>query len=170
MDWTEFLNDSRIITWNKDRGLLDQCDLNLELKMLQEELREFMLAEEPAHLVQELCDFVFVLNGTIAKFYSSPADISKNISTFPAAHEKFLVLMAWAKDSLDYMYTVLWDRVKGVPDGSYKALRKALDIVITCNEAKPTTKRNGKVVKGKEYVSPLNLIRTKIFKEDYVTD
>lgn len=160
------MEDSRIINWNKERGLLDKCDLNLELKMLQEELREFMLADEPAHSLQELCDFIFVLNGTIAKFYSSPEDISKNINTFPNTHEKFLVLMAWAKDSLDYMYTIFGKRIApGIPQGSFKALKQALDIVIECNQAKPKVKKEGKIIKGELYVSPLERIRKEVFNE-----
>ena len=151
--------EERILRWNKERGFLDgNFDPNLELKMLSEELHEFMVAEEYAHMLQEAADFIFVAFGTAAKHN---AVIFKSAAQFDLHMEGYSKLADWIKESTKTMHERL---TEAAPEGYHNLwsdhLSKAFLFVTEANEAKPTTKdEDGKVIKGDDYVSPLARIR-----------
>lgn len=163
MPLNEYCYHPEILNWNKERGLLNRFDFNLELKMLQEEAKEFMEAKEFAHQLQEYADFIFVYAGTLAKFNSFPKDITNNINNFPDVYEKFAVLKAWAEDTANYMFSVLTNQRPKAKEQIFKYLTIALEAVIAANKEKGIKKnKDGKILKGEKYKSPLEVIRKKI--------
>lgn len=152
----------RVIKWNRDRGLLEKFDPALEIKMLSEEAKECQLAEEPAHALQEYCDFLFVGIGTEAKFR---AQAYPSTMTFLLAQENHEVLFKWQEDTGEYLLARVEAMLpQQVPFG--KAVKAALEIITEANEAKGKKKnKDGKVVKNTNHVDPLIKIRE--YLEDY---
>lgn len=163
----------RVYTWNRDRGLTEY-DPSLEIKMLTEELTEFWMAYDPAHIVQEYCDFLFVSYGTVFKIGC------KKYCSMP-------MLCAWYKDNIrliDFISDTVEDMKERVENiiRDYtgktcyftinKIINKALGYVIEANEAKSAEKdSSGKVVKGDSYISPYSKIKETLdfYKETYAS-
>lgn len=166
----------RVYAWNRDRGLTEY-DPSLEIKMLTEELTEFWMAYDPAHIVQEYCDFLFVSYGTVFKIGC------KKYCSMP-------MLCAWYKDSVrliefisdtigdmeERVHGIIQDYMSNVSYVSYSKsehiMNKAFGYVIEANEAKSAEKdSSGKVVKGDSYISPYSKIKETLdfYKENYAS-
>lgn len=77
------------IDWNTVRGNTpDTLDLNLEYKMLQEELDEFVDAETRIDQFDALLDLTFVLVGTLGKLGITAHQISEGYDAVLAANNK----------------------------------------------------------------------------------
>jgi hypothetical protein len=170
----------RIYTWNRDRGLT-KFNANLEIKLLSEECNEFYMACDPAHIVQEYCDFLFVSYGTEFKIGCITYD----------SMPKFEVWYSQCEDLFEFISVIkneMYRRVEGVienyigysgydferdltiPD---EIINKALLYVIEANEAKSAEKdHSGKIVKGDKYISPYDRIKDTLdfYESKYVSD
>jgi hypothetical protein len=75
---------NRIYEWNKVRDNLeyDKCR---EYEMLDEELIEYLISEDPANAAKELADVIFVAMGSLIKLTGSPA-IAESIMNRVIAH------------------------------------------------------------------------------------
>lgn len=148
----------RIIKWNKERGLLDRFDPNLEIKMLSEEAAECIEADNLPHTLQEYCDFLFVWFGTLAKYNSIK---HRSVSTFQINFENFKNLDKWATKTSEYLYRLLENKYI---DKHYTNLdsdiKLALGYICDANDKKGKKKNaDGKVVKGADHVDPLVRIK-----------
>jgi len=151
-----------VVNWNRERGLLDKgFDPLLEMKMLSEEAREFFLAETLEHKLAEYADFLFVQFGTEAKYYAS---LIESTTMFSMERDRFLQLQDWMYDTQESMYSTLASEfsLKGREDLE-ECVRKALLIVIGCNNLKGTKTKDGKVVKNKEHINPVDKIAEVIY-------
>ena len=149
------MQKERVIKWNRDRGLLGTFDPNLERKMLSEEAREFYLAETLEHKLAEYADFLFVLEGTKAKYICN----SGINNEFFNAYEVYKGIERWASDLIQEMDSVLQSMY--VMLGSNKRhndVALACRVVCDCNELKGVEKISGKIVKGVNYVNPVTVI------------
>jgi len=119
--------------------------------MLSEEAREFYLASTPEHQLQEYCDFLFVMVGTEAKFFSSRHESAVVLSgTYP--HWK--TLRDWMHEARHNMRSILVSKSAIMGDDVSEKINRALKIVVSLNEAKGTTKVDGKVVKNEDHIDP----------------
>ena len=152
----------RITEWNKKRNGLE-LSLSLESKMLSEEAKEFFLAESIPHKLQEAADFLFVAVGTRAKYNCLS---HKTLFNLTSSFDDWKKISGW----IGYMQAEILESLSGVlGDKTLPLLSSALEIVITCNEAKGVEKdANGKVVKGEDYVSPLERIESMCKKQKVV--
>jgi hypothetical protein len=140
----------RTVNWNRDRGLLETFDPCKELEMLSEELREFYYADSFAHRLVEYADFIFVLDGTIAKFACRPI---KSTVMFEVEVDAFERMLNWARQQRSEMFYLLNDMYKNT-GVLVNLIRKAREIVIENNELKSNKKKDGKIVKNKDHVDP----------------
>lgn len=152
---------ARIVKWNRDRGLLEPgFDPALEVKMLSEEAREFFLAETFEHQLAEYSDFLFVMTGTRAKFFST---IHESPTVMAYILPQWDSIDTWMEETKQEMYDVL---VSVATVRCYTNLlgmiTESLKIVTGCNEIKGTKKCNGKVVKNKIHVDPVDKIKEMI--------
>lgn len=144
------------VKWNRDRELLNLYDPKLELKMLSEEAKEFYEAETLAHMLAEYADFLFVLDGTKAKFGSqlitSHIDIDMRLSIY--GH-----ILDWA----DVVKQDIESCLASALGGNYHEIGGLVSMarghVIACNNLKGMKKEGGKIVKNKEHVDPVDLIQ-----------
>lgn len=153
----------RTVEWNRARGTLEVFDPMLELRMLTEEANEFYHAETYPHMLQELADFIFVADGTDAKYR---AQKDQSITMFMTGAEAYETLSSWVSKTAYEMYLVLKGKAVacGVFSGDVIAdLEYARSCVVTANESKPNKKVEGKVVKG-DRIDPLPLIEEYIYK------
>jgi hypothetical protein len=152
----ERMHKSITVKWNRDRGLLENFDPKLELKMLSEEAKEFYAAETLAHMLAEYADFLFVLDGTKAKFGSqlipSHIDIDMRLSVY--GH-----ILDWA----DTVEQDIRSCIISALGGNYHEINGLVSMarghVVSCNNLKGSKKVNGKVVKNKEHIDPVDLIQ-----------
>jgi hypothetical protein len=148
---------TRTIKWNKDRGLLEKFDPELELKMLSEEAKEFYHAISIPHRLAEYADFIFVLDGTKAKFackLQRPFDFD-----FGTELANFKKILDWAAILQQDMYESLVDSIDASRPEIAQMIAYARGCVIKCNEMKGSKKKDGKVVKNKVHVDPTDMIR-----------
>lgn len=154
----------RIINWNRVRNGLE-FDPNLEVRMLTEEAHEFFHAECLEEQIREFADFMFVLTGTIAKFYSTKYD-SAILLTQNFQH--FNMLMEWAAQVRAEMFDTMLSTIEETVDVDGEIAEdmlklivgQALEIITEANEKKGTEKdEHGKIVKGPDYVAPDGLIK-----------
>jgi hypothetical protein len=160
------MNTDRIVRWNRDRGLMKTFNPNLEAKMLTEEAREFFLASEVEHMLQEAADFMFVKTGTVAKYF---AQESEGVQKLLSDYDHFNHMFEWMRDTIDCMVDVLTSKyiACGFPTIQLESdLELALSFVCNANDAKGKEKVDGKVVKGKYYIDPIEQIRDYL-KEEY---
>lgn len=146
---------NRIVLWNINRGCLDSFDPQLEVSMLSEEAREFMLAPTLAERLQEYADMVFVWVGTQAKFYS------RKVKGFNSLYQhEWEAICDWYKGALNFAEGLLIREMEELGLPHLELIENALLYVIEANEAKGKEKGpDGKVVKGPNYVSPLKRIK-----------
>lgn len=140
--------NERIINWHRER-YHGPCN---DIALLSEEAKEFWEATEPAHMLQEYCDFKFVWEGVKWRYnsevYMSPVDLEIT------AHN-FNIISEWAEQQLVEMYDRLW-----FTDYRNDGLKEAaLVLVLEANELKPLEPVDGKIPKGDKYESPLPKIR-----------
>ena len=64
--------NNRIEAFNRQRGLLDEFNRNVELAMLEEELREFKDAPNRHELIDVLDDIIVVATGALFKLGIDP--------------------------------------------------------------------------------------------------
>jgi len=155
----------RVAEWNRSRGLLEQgFDPQLEIWMLTEEAREFVLAEDKYQKLQEAADFLFVFNGTEAKFY---AETFVSYGALETATQGFYCIQDWVSHVHAYHRNVIAELF--FPNGStfggstvVDLLEIALDEVIKANERKPKDTVSGKIIKGPDYESPLPQIKARV--------
>lgn len=142
---------TRIIAWNRVRNGLE-FDPNLEIRMLSEEFNEFFMAETFAQRLQEFADIMFVWIGTNAKYYAQRKD-RFNLTD----KEHWDEFIDWFEGGFTFCSELIHSEMEenDIPE-SY--LDKVLLYVVEANEAKGIEKVNGKVVKGPDYVSPLDRI------------
>lgn len=57
----------RIHTWNEERGLLKSFNVDTEVRLLKEEMQEFLDAVDKYEGVDALCDMLVVFTGTLLK-------------------------------------------------------------------------------------------------------
>lgn len=143
----------RIVAWNRDRGLLDNFDILLEIKMLSEEAREFYMAETFEHRLCEFSDFLFVKEGTKAKYNARLGSPSN-----PLFHnqESYLELMKWTDRIECHMTDILFSEYEAVPvSASFQhCIKTAMDVVIKNNNLKGKKKDGGKIVKAANQEKP----------------
>lgn len=144
------------VKWNRDRGLLDKFDPKLELKMLSEEAKEFYEAKTLAHMLAEYADFLFVLDGTKAKFGSqlitSHIDIEMRLNVY--GH-----ILDWADVVKQDIESCLASSLGGNYHELGGLVSMARGYVIACNSLKGMKKEGGKIVKNEEHVDPVDLIQ-----------
>lgn len=152
------------VKWNRDRGLLDNYDPSLELRMLSEEAKEFYAAETLAHMLAEYADFQFVLDGTKAKFgsqvISSHIDIDLRVKTYND-------IMSWAGKVMADMYNCLSSVLDEHRHGHRHELDGLINMasshVISCNNLKGLKKdEEGKIQKDENHVDPKDLIEAEL--------
>jgi len=148
------------VKWNRDRGLLDKFDPKLELKMLSEEAQEFYAAETLAHMLAEYADFLFVLDGTKAKFgsqvISSHIDIDLRVKTYND-------IMSWAGKVMSDMHNCLSSVLDGHRHELNGLINMARSHVISCNNLKGLKKNeDGKIQKNDKHVDPKDLIEAEL--------
>ena len=157
--------DQRIIDWNRKRNNL-YFDIDLELRMLQEEAQEFFTADNLVERLQEYSDFIFVYAGTLAKYMASK---STTVEQFRQTHDLMAELQTWAENILSYTGQILRRELSLLaPDDETQTniLTRALEAVVKANEAKGIEKdENGKVKKGPNYVKPTDAINEIIKKQ-----
>jgi len=151
----------KVAQWNITR---DNNNFNkeLELRLLSEEAQEFkdalILYVQSANktaktlalvdMVDAMCDFEFVLNGTKFKYLGSDKKFDFN-----------------TQDTiLEYMVNTLVIDL----DVPYGILTESKRAVIKANEAKGTEKVDGKVQKGDLWVDPKDTIKTLLEINDVV--
>ena len=164
----------RVCAWNRDRGLT-KLNTDLEMRMLSEELHEFWMAEDPAHMLQELCDFRFVSWGTKFKIrackYESATQYLIWMQDLEAIEEYMLDKYHDMLNRLHEVFICTLFPEMHAYDTTFlnTIINKAMDIVITANEKKGSrTDSSGKVVKGERHVDPYDSIKemlTQIKKE-----
>lgn len=145
-----------VIKWNLERNQLTY-NPDLEMKMLSEEASEFFQAATLPERLQECADFIFVLQGTQAKFFSKHHEAG--IQT--EAWNVFQAIKEWASDVYYTMLGTIEGDLKreGIKLDDEVVVKRALAEVIEANLKKGSVKRaDGKVVKGDDYVSPLKAI------------
>jgi len=144
----------RTIKWNKERGLLDKFDPALEIRMLHEELKEFYMADTLAHKLAEFADFLFVLDGTKAKFACRPAPTT---TMFSIEVENYNRLIDWAMDMISEMESILLE-MNDTKQSFDELIELAQIVVVNNNELKSAEKKDGKIVKSKNQVDPASLL------------
>ena len=147
-----------VVKWNRDRGLLDNYDPSLELRMLSEESREFYMADTLAHMLAERADFEFVLYGTQAKFGSQ--NLSSHID-MPLYMSTYTDIIDWAEAVAKDMDRCLESAFGGMMQCG-GLVRMALDIVIQCNNLKGKNKSEGKIIKIESPPDPVALIQEQL--------
>lgn len=148
-----------VVKWNRDRGLLDNYDPSLELRMLSEEAREFYMAETLAHMLAERADFEFVLYGTQAKFGSQK--ISSHVD-MPLYTSTYTDIIDWAEAVAEDMDRCLESALGPMCHETAGLIRLALDVVVQCNNRKGKNKSAGKVVKIENPPDPVALIQEQL--------
>lgn len=149
----------RIIKWNKDRNGL-RWDASLEVRLITEEiaeLQEALVEGDPAHILQEAADVGFVIFGTQAKYRNKIC---------PSIAALMLKQREW--ENIGQLIDDAEELLAEIPEDLKEYAGRALEIVVSCNEAKGTTKdSSGKVVKGEDYVPPLERINEMLKEEGY---
>ena len=150
----------RVIKWNRDRGLLETFDPDLEIRMLSEEAREFYYAETLAHKLAEYADFLFVLEGTKAKY---GCNSGTNTDIFNA-YKEFTELHSWARSLRNEMHSVLVDILTktGFLNRYQDLIHLAYSTVCDCNDLKGLDKDSGKIKKSDNYKNPADIIKHKM--------
>jgi hypothetical protein len=158
MDTTEMemILSDQTIAWNRDRQNLDKFDPQLEVRMLTEEAMEFFQARTYEHMLQEYADFIFVKDGTYAKYYGQG---NPGLTMFQTGVEAFASLDKWCKGTETHMLKCLTD--KAIKEGFFqddipKHIVFSRSCVVAANNAKPIKKIDGKVIKGDKHQDPLN--------------
>ena len=148
-----------VVKWNRDRGLLDNYDPSLELRMLSEESREFYMAETLAHMLAERADFEFVLYGTQAKFGSQK--LSSHID-MPLYMATYTDIVDWAESVAEDMDRCLESALGPMCHETAGLIRLALGVVIECNNLKGKNKSAGKIVKIESPPDPVAMIQEQL--------
>ena len=147
---------NQITRWNRERNGL-ALNIDTEVKMLTEEANEFFMAETKEDRLREAADFKFVWIGTVAKCLGG---CYKDWQSLMSRKGFFDYIKGWVDAETEVMTKVLEE------DGTYHLLPRVLEIVTKANLAKPKTKNvDGKVIKGDDYVDPLEEIK-QILKEE----
>lgn len=147
---------NQIVRWNRERNGL-AFNIDTEVKMLTEEANEFFMAETKEDRLREAADFKFVWVGTLAKCLGGRC---KNELDFMSRKIFLDDIEEWADSEEEAMVEVLEE------DGTNHLLPRALEIVTRANLAKPKTKNSdGKVIKGDDYVDPIEEIKQIIEEE-----
>lgn len=154
-----------IVEWNRKRGLLNNFDPALELKMLSEEAREFYQAETFEHQLCEYADFLFVLEGTKAKYNSQ---VITSTTFFSMAWENYQQMMEWAISVIKDMRSTLRDRHKEISvakdvNSLYGCIDISIATVIANNNLKGKNKVDGKIVKSDAQNKPEDIVRGLIY-------
>jgi len=165
------MHENRIIKWNRDRGLLEGgFDIGHELKMLSEEAREFYYATDYPEMLAEYSDFIFVMVGTKAKYFS---DVQVSHVAFSMHVDEWNKLDEWMTRQVDEMQDLLLVKHRVLGRGKYADLQDDLNmamyLVIKNNEYKSDQKLNGKVIKSEDQHDPADLIR-KVLNESQGTE
>ena len=147
---------NQIIRWNRERNGL-ALNIDTEVKMLTEEANEFFMAETKEDRLREAADFVFVWRGTSAKCLSGRC---KDWQSIMSRKGFFDCIRKWVDVVTDAMTEMLEE------DGTYHLWPRVLEIVTKANLAKPKTKNvDGKVIKGDDYIDPIEEIKQLIKEE-----
>ncbi len=154
------MQKERVVKWNRDRGLLLEFNPDLERRMLSEEAREFYMAETLACKLAEYADFIFVLEGTKAKYGCNSGIKTEAFDSY----KEFKELYMWASLLRQEMYELLMDvlRKKGYTNEANKLFSMAYNAVCSCNELKGLDKESGKIKKGENYRDPAEIIKLKM--------
>ena len=150
--------EQRVIDWNKRHNGL-KYDLSLEVRMLQEEAKEFFMAETLPERVQEYCDFLFVWCGTRVKYLAN-ADPVTVVSKRSRIND-FALVREWVDDVLrETGGNIRLQLREYYGPQAHTILKESMDAVITANEAKipGNQTEDGKTKKGPFYESPLPVI------------
>lgn len=148
-----------IIEWNRKRNQL-RFDPNLEAKLLSDEAREFFMAETVEDRLHEAADFFFVLIGTVAKYVSNEFERADDLLR---QFSRFNELESWG-EKVGFEIREQLER-----DGTRQLLLDAMQIVLEANQAKLGVKdASGKIIKGADYVSPIEKIHQLIESEPCV--
>ena len=144
----------RILDWNRDRnGLV--FDGALESLMLLEEANEFFHADSVVDRIDAYCDYLFVWNGTVSKFFACTA---------PAMEwQDFNTCEEYVGRTLKAMEDILFPELEMLSSArynwNYELKNTFLEIIVAANEAKGYEKdESGKVMKGADYVAPEDTI------------
>lgn len=148
---------NQIVRWNRERNGLS-LNIDTEVKMLTEEANEFFMAETKEDRLREAADFKFVWVGTTAKCLGGRC---KDWQSLMSRRGFFDYIRKWADAETEAMTEVLEE------DGTYYLWPRVLEIVTKANLAKPKTKNvDGKVIKGDDYIDPIEEIKQILKEED----
>ena len=147
---------NQVIRWNRERNGLD-FNVDTEVKMLTEEVNEFFMAETKEDRLREAADFTFVWIGTVVKCLGGRC---KDWKSLMLRKDFFDGIKEWVDVETKEMGEVLAE------DGTHHLWPRALEIVTKANLAKPKTKNaDGKVIKGDDYIDPIEEIKQIIEEE-----
>ena len=147
---------NQIVRWNRERNGL-AFNIDTEVKMLTEEANELFMAETKEDRLREAADFHFVWVGTLAKCLGGRCEDWQSILSRKGF---FDYINEWVEYEIEVITKVLEE------DGTYHLWPRVLEIVTKANLAKPKTKNvDGKVIKGDDYVDPIEEIK-QILKEE----
>jgi len=146
--------ERRILAWNRDRNGFE-FDIDLEIKMLKEELSEFLHSSSLYNMLREYSDFMFVYTGSNAKYMVSKF---KTVEYFVKEREKWAEVQSWARDSMEAMKQVLVFQLSiyGLEEEQIlHVFDRCLEAVVEANENKGTERdESGKIKKGPNYTPP----------------
>ena len=134
--------------WNRVRNNTE-FNIELERRMLDEEVEEFITGLNMGDIVEMVdayCDTYFVYIGSVYK----------SMNTLNKVHAE----LHYYYEAIDWMRGLLTDIDDDVLD-------MAMEYVITANKAKPIHKKEGKVIKGDDWVDPK--IKIQEILENYFT-
>lgn len=161
---------NEIVEWNRERGLLDKFDPALEIKMLSEEAREFYNAKTFEHKLCEYADFLFVREGTMAKYH---CQTGQTTASFSFSRDAFVQLMEWTVEVQDNMLALLVEEFENNIDSLSSSrigdmtdcLSFALNAVVINNNLKGKTKVDGKVQKSPDQLDPVQRVKEFIYED-----
>ena len=152
--------ERRILAWNRGRNGFE-FDMDLEISMLKEELREFLNSASLYNMLREYADFLFVYTGSNAKYMAAKFN---TVEGFVQQREKWAEVQSWARDAMEAMKQILVFQLSiyGLdPDTQIlEVFDRCLEAVVEANENKGTEKdESGKIKKGPNYVPPEETIQ-----------
>jgi hypothetical protein len=160
-----------IVDFNRKNELLN-FDVELEIKMLSEEAREFFLADNIVDRMDAVCDFIYVANGSEAKFFSME---HTNYDDLKDGLNKFSTLKIYIDETKKtLMGTIVIELEKRSHEVNealaYKIINECLHEVIEANKQKLGAKKSsiGKVQKPKGFIPPEDRIRKVLQKHKII--
>jgi len=131
--------EDKIAMWNKERGLV-VWDINLEMKLILEEAKEYYDAETLVDKFDAFLDLGFVAHGSAFKYTHN----SVNNKEF----EEFISLLGIIRKDFQSLINIYHEDFRDLANSG-------LEIVLKYNNKKSSEKNEfGKIIKPKDFVGP----------------